>query len=421
LGTSLQLPTAREWAQRCNADGEFRLAARHWSGGLHIKFGERRLALILTQGSASEGMPDDGPDVLGFSGATEVWEKMLHKTPPPGYNDVIPALELGLSRTGDPLGHARFHGAVMRAIELLRPAVPSRPPRRDEDGITPRFDAVTGRYIHLELDGHDHRIYFERAGEGIPLLMQHTAGGHASQFRHLFENEDITEHFDLITYDLPFHGKSLPPVSRSWWAEEYRLTGEFLRSVPVTLANALRLKRPVFMGCSVGGLLALDLALHHPDVFRAVISLEGALTIDEGGIDEYPELWHPLVGNEFKGRYMEGLVSPTAPVAYRKETGFVYSSGWPAGFVGDLYYYQNEFDIRDTARQISTDQIGVHILSGEYDYSGTPALGRAAHEAIEGSTHTVMTGIGHFPMSEDPERFAEYLKPILEQIRARRD
>jgi len=44
--------------------------------------------------------------------------------------------------------------------------------------------------------------------------------------------------------------------------------------------------------------------------------------------------------------------------------------------------------------------------------------GRRAHEAISGSTFTEISGMGHFPMSEDPERFVEYLLPVLDQIRA---
>ena len=62
--------------------------------------------------------------------------------------------------------------------------------------------------------------------------------------------------------------------------------------------------------------------------------------------------------------------------------------------------------------------MGVHILSGEYDYSGTAELGRAAHQAIAGSTWSEMQGMGHFPMSENPVRFMQYLRPILKQIRA---
>jgi len=32
-----------------------------------------------------------------------------------------------------------------------------------------------------------------------------------------------------------------------------------------------------------------------------------------------------------------------------------------------------------------------------------------------------MQGLGHFPMSEDPQRFLTYLLPILDRIRASRD
>jgi pimeloyl-ACP methyl ester carboxylesterase len=165
----------------------------------------------------------------------------------------------------------------------------------------------------------------------------------------------------------------------------------------------------------VGGLLALELAQLHPHRFRAVISVEGALAVD-GDIDGLTELWHPQVSNEYKARAMEGLMSPTSPLAYRKETAFVYASGWPPAFLGDLHYYLAEFDLRESAAGIDGSAVGVHILSGEYDYSGRTELGRAAHEAIAGSTFTEMKGVGHFPMSENPSRFIEYLLPVLAQI-----
>ena len=34
-----------------------------------------------------------------------------------------------------------------------------------------------------------------------------------------------------------------------------------------------------------------------------------------------------------------------------------------------------------------------------------------------GAQATIMKGLGHFPMSEDPPRFIEYLLPVLEKIR----
>ena len=274
------------------------------------------------------------------------------------------------------------------------------------------FSAPVGRYVHIELGGVKHRVYFEEAGQGIPVLLQHTAGCHGSQWRHLLECPALTQHCRLIAYDLPYHGKSLPPVGVDWWEIEYQLRGDFLRSVPLQLCSVLNLDRPVFMGCSVGGLLALDLAHRHADTFRAVISLEGALEIP-GTTEQNAELWHPQVSNEYKARLMDALMSPTSPKMYRKETSFVYASGWPPVFLGDLHYYLNEFDLSRVAGEIDTSKVAVHILSGEYDCSGTAELGEAAHRAIEGSTYQMMKGVGHFPMSENPEVFIEYVKPIL--------
>ena len=75
-------------------------------------------------------------------------------------------------------------------------------------------------------------------------------------------------------------------------------------------------------------------------------------------------------------------------------------------------------DLRETAGQIDTNQCAVHILSGEYDWSGTAELGREAQEAIPGATWAEMKGVGHFPMSENPVAFVEYLTPILDRLRA---
>ncbi len=411
----MQLPTSSDWNQRCAEDTEFLLAARHWTGGLRLAIGDEALTLGIKDGQPC--VLENGLDVIEYQGSHAVWERLLAETPPPFDTDVMGNLATGggLSRAGDDTTFAQYHAAVMRAIELLRPAADEGAARDVDQRKEGAFDAPAGRYVHLSICGQDHRVYFEEAGEGIPLLLQHTAGAHGSQWRHLFEEPEITKHFRLIAYDLPFHGKSLPPVSGKWWREEYRLRGEFLRSTVLAIKRALGLDEPVFMGCSVGGLLALDLARRHPEEFRAVISLEGALEIP-GDTGLFQHLWSPQVSNDYKARLMEGLMSPTAPKAYRKETSYVYASGWPATFLGDLYYYVEDFNMRETASEIDTNQIGVHILSGEYDYSATPEMGRAAYEAIQGSTWALMKGVGHFPMSEHPEAFIEHLLPILRSI-----
>jgi pimeloyl-ACP methyl ester carboxylesterase len=407
--------TSDDLAARCHDDPEFLLAARFWNGGFAFTIDDEEASVRVVDGHPEAGPLPDGPGVIALAGERAIWDAVLSAQPPRFFNDIGFAIALGLERTGDDLTFWQYYPAVMRAVELLRPAVASATVAPS----TKRFDSPVGHYVHIELDGHDHRIYFEEAGTGIPLLMQHTAGSHGVQWRHLFEDERITDHFRLIAYDLPFHGKSVPPTGKAWWAERYRLTQAVAMDLAVTMTSALELERPVFMGCSVGGLLALDLARYHPDVFRAVIALEPALKVDTD-IDTLQGFWHPQVSNEYKSRLMNGLMAPQSPEPLRRETVWAYSSGWPPAFLGDLHYYLVDHDLTEEAAAIDSRRVGVHLLTGEYDASATIEHGQAAHDAIAGSTFTVMDGVGHFPMAENPEAFIPALLPVLDDIRKNR-
>ena len=37
---------------------------------------------------------------------------------------------------------------------------------------------------------------------------------------------------------------------------------------------------------------------------------------------------------------------------------------------------------------------------------------------IRGATYRTMAGLGHFPMSEDPQRFLQAIRPILAEVAA---
>ena len=74
------------------------------------------------------------------------------------------------------------------------------------------YEPIVGRYLKLDLGGRPHRLYVEEAGQGIPLVCLHTAGADNRQWRHLLNDAEITRHFRVLAFDMPWHGKSLPPV-----------------------------------------------------------------------------------------------------------------------------------------------------------------------------------------------------------------
>jgi pimeloyl-ACP methyl ester carboxylesterase len=161
----------------------------------------------------------------------------------------------------------------------------------------------------------------------------------------------------------------------------------------------------------------LHLALENPDMFRAMIALEGA-----DRLQPYYDLdWlhrPDIHGGEIQAAFVSAQVAPQSPDRYRYETLWHYKQGGPGVFKGDLYFYWHDGHFDDRSVLIDTDRCPVYLLSGEYDNSCTPERMLATAERIKGSKATVMPGMGHFPMSENPELFRTYLMPILQEILA---
>jgi pimeloyl-ACP methyl ester carboxylesterase len=279
--------------------------------------------------------------------------------------------------------------------------------------MKPRFEPINGRYLHLDLLGKSHRLYVEEAGQGIPLLCLHTAGSDARQFRGLMNDKRVLENFRVIAFDMPWHGKSSPPAG--WQDAEYQLTSRDYVRMILEVADALGLDRPVAMGCSIGGRIVLHLAHEHPEKFRALIGLESAAHTEA----YYDLSWlnRPDVdGGMVSAGVVSGLVAPTAPLAERWETLWHYMQSGPGVFKGDLHFYMIDGDIRNRVGEIDIKRCPLYLLTGEYDYSCT-AEATLDIAKRTGASATIMKGLGHFPMSEDPEKFVGYLLPVLEKIR----
>ncbi|MGI9524593.1 MAG: alpha/beta fold hydrolase [Hyphomicrobiaceae bacterium] len=276
-----------------------------------------------------------------------------------------------------------------------------------------QIEDIIGRYMCLDIGGRRHRLYWEESGEGIPLLCLHTAGSDGRQYRALLNDPDITREFRVIVFDMPWHGKSSPPPG--WENEEYKLTTDGYVDLVMTVCRALSLKRPVVAGCSIGGRVVLELARRYPDEFRCIIGLQSSAFVQR--YFDISWLHRPTIhGGEMSAAYCYGLVGPGAPSVERWETLWHYMQSGPGVFMGDLHFYSVDGDVSQSLGEIDTERCPVYMLTGEYDYSCTPEASADTASWIKGAKLTIMEGLGHFPMSEDHNRFKTYLMPILTEI-----
>ena len=75
--------------------------------------------------------------------------------------------------------------------------------------------------------------------------------------------------------------------------------------------------------------------------------------------------------------------------------------------------------VYDAALSFHSSSFPVYFLTGEYDFATSPDMTRELAAQIKGAKFTEMKDNGHFPMSENPVKFLEYLKPILNEIAGR--
>ncbi len=365
--------------------------------------------------SISDSQPDHNI-TLTLAASEAAWSELLGPAPRPGLQSISAMRRMGHLRvSGDFLAYYQN----LMALEILFAMSRPRPDNATASPSEPILDPIVGRYINMDFQGRPHRIYFEEAGSGIPLICLHTAGADGRQYREILNDLDITANYRVVVFDLPWHGKSSPPPG--FQDEVYQLTTDSYVAITMAVKSALGLNNPVIMGCSIGGRAVLHLALRHGADLRAVIGLQSAL-FAENKIDGEPEglrsIHRPDVhGGEVSAALMTGLIAPQSPRPDAWETLWHYMQGGPGIFMGDLNYYFTDGDMRNgLAARIDTAVCPVYLLTGEYDTSATPELSRQLAEEINATSFEVMEGMGHFPMSENPAGFRGYLLPVLDKI-----
>ena len=368
-------------------------------------------------GARLNGSPPEHRIDLTLSATADDWSELTAPIPKPGYQTLSTMRRTqSLIVTGDMV---KFYQHLL-LLEMLFSNLSDQTSFPQPAPIAaPMIEPVTGRYLRLQSQGRPHRVYFEEAGQGIPLICLHTAGSDGRQYRHLLNDPAVIDRFRVIAFDLPWHGKSSPPPG--FETEVYELTTDSYVAMVIAMVDALKLDNPVVMGCSIGGRAVLHLALRHGETFRAAIGLQSALYAEDRSLgDKAPDmvLHRPDIhGGKSAGALMAGMIAPQSPPAERWETMWHYMQCGSGVFMGDLHYYFTDGDLRNgLAEPLRDSPCPLYLLSGEYDASATPEMGQELAELIGAEYFQVMEGVGHFPMSENPEAFRGYLLPVLDRI-----
>ena len=218
------------------------------------------------------------------------------------------------------------------------------------------------RGTHVEANGL--RVYYEVHGEGEPLLLIH--GGTATSQSWASHLPAFTKHFRVIAPDSRGHGRTDNPTGE--------LGFHVMADDVAALIQALGLQRPLVLGYSDGGQIALELGMRYPGLAGALVLGGTQFRFSEAYLEAVRELWGIAEGEEVDPEKLER--EQPEWVAYLREAhGHVYGPEYWKTYVQQIALLWLT-PLRYTSEALAAVTDPVLLLTGDRD-------GVATEESIE--------------------------------------
>lgn len=266
--------------------------------------------------------------------------------------------------------------------------------------------------------------YWQGGRQGPQVVFLHGGAADSAALSWGETSERLSSSFQVIAPDLPGYGESETP--------RVAYTVQFYVRFLLAFLDALGCSRILLAGLSMGGWLALEMALRHPDRVR------GLILVDSAGLD--PRVPRPVLSRLLAA--IPGLdfvfrrAARSKPAAVRWALGRIVhrvdslspavltqvqqEAGRPQAGKAWQSFLRNELGWRgfrsSCAGQLRRIQIPVLLVHGSLDPLIPVECARKAHQALPNSRLLELPGCGHWPPREDPERFHAVLGEFLQEF-----
>lgn len=278
-----------------------------------------------------------------------------------------------------------------------------------------RLVPASGRFV----DVAGNRIHYVDTGEGRPIVFVHGLGGQLHHFRHpLFP---LLAGYRLIALDRPGSGYSVRAAgATARLPEQADIVAGFI--------EALGLEKPLLVGHSLGGAVALTVALNHPGAVSGVVTLAPLTHMEDEIRAEFRSLY---ITSKLKRWLVAQTVAVPTSLKYAPQTlDFVFGpQKWPEDYViaGGGMLGLRPSHIYATSSDIVAIEKDLGEIEKRYGEIGMPAAmmfgaadrvldyrrhGLPMREKIAGLDFDLAEGQGHMLQFMAGDRVAAMIKRI---------
>lgn len=279
-----------------------------------------------------------------------------------------------------------------------------------------RLVPACGKFV--EIDGN--RIHYVEEGEGRPIVFVHGLGAQLHHFRHTLFGR-FGPGYRLIALDRPGSGYSVRATGA---------TGRLPEQADVVrrFIEELGLERPLVVGHSLGGAIALALATGHPAAISGIALIAPLTHLEATGRQGFDLVYVP-------SRLLRRVLAHTAaiPLSLRYApptlrfifapqavpTDYMISGGGWLGLRPSHYFATStdvvaiERDLGEIEKRYRDIAMPAGILFG----TGDQVIGEAVHgepmlDKVEGLDFERVEGLGHMPQFAVPERVVAFVQRI---------
>lgn len=262
------------------------------------------------------------------------------------------------------------------------------------------------------------RVHYVQKGEGPDLVLIHGASGNGRDMTYRFVDR-LTDRYRVTVFDRPGLGYTdrVSPALANPFArrgETPQEQADLLRAA----ARALGIERPIVLGHSYGGSVAMAWALGDPEGTAAVVDVSGATMPWRGPLN-----WtYRITEGRLAGAVVPWLVAAWAPQAIvdRAIAGTFRPDDVPDAYAEQLgaALTIRAASFRANARQVNSLLPAVTAMAARYPSLTMPLeivhgdldtiVGLEVHSRplaglVPGAHLTVLPGVGHMPHHTHPE------------------